>query len=80
MCIVRIRKFYPLKFFELHFLKTENFKAKIYMLILRSNLPVFHFLKFHSVIHKFDEVMLYYVRSPREFSIFTMHLPQNRNF
>jgi len=27
--------------------------------------------KFYSVILKFDEVMPYYARSPREFSIFT---------
>jgi len=28
--------------------------------------------KFHLITFEFDEVMLYYVRSPKEFSIFTL--------
>jgi len=52
-----------LKLFELYYLKLENFEAVFYTNIWRSNLC--ETAKFHSIILKFDEVMLYYVCYPK---------------
>jgi len=55
--------FTPVKLFELYYLKPENFEAMFYTNIWRLNLC--QTAKFHLIILKFDEVMLYYVCYPK---------------